>query len=78
MISPMQVTQMIKNGQNPQQLLMGMVQEQMGNTPMGANLLKLMQNGDEAALEQIARNICTQRGLNFDTEFARFRQTLGV
>ena len=60
MISPMLVTQMIKNGQNPQQLLMG------------------MQNGDGAALEQIARNICSQRGLNFDTEFARFRQTLGV
>ena len=50
----------------------------MVNTPMGANLLKLMQNGDGAALEQIARNICAQRGLNFDTEFARFRQTLGV
>ena len=37
-INPMQLIQMIKGGQNPQQLVMNMLEQQMQNTPMGANL----------------------------------------
>jgi len=33
---------------------------------MGQNLVQLAQKGDFNALEQIARNICQQKGLNFD------------
>lgn len=34
-VNPMQLIQMIKGGKNPQQLLMSIMQNQMGNTPMG-------------------------------------------
>lgn len=37
-INPMQLIQMIKGGQNPQQLMMSILEQQMQNTPMGANL----------------------------------------
>lgn len=40
-MNPMQLIQMIKGGQNPQQLVMNMLEQQMQNTPMGANLLSL-------------------------------------
>lgn len=76
--SIMQFMQMIKSGGNPQQLAMNMLQQQAGNSPIGQNLLKLAQNNDGKGIEQIARNLCAQRGLDFDKEFAAFRQQLGL
>ena len=40
-INPMQLIQMIKGGQNPQQLIINILEQQMQNTPIGANLLSL-------------------------------------
>ena len=74
----MQLMQMIKGGQNPQQLMLNLLQQKMGNTPMGQNLLTMAQNNDAKGIEQVARNLCAQRGLNFDTEFAKFKQQLGL
>ena len=77
-VDPMKLVQMIKNGQNPQQLMISILEGQMANTPMGANLLKLAKNGDTKGIEQIARNLSKQQGIDFDTEFAAFRKMLGV
>ena len=74
----MQFMQAIRGGQNPQQLIMNMLQQNMGNSPMGQNLLNLAKNNDGKGIEQIARNLCAQRGLDFDTEFAKFKQQLGL
>lgn len=77
-VNPMQLIQAIKSGQNPQQLMLSILEGQMSNTPMGANLLNLARNGNSREIEQIARNISKQRGIDFDKEFAAFRQQLGV
>lgn len=77
-VNPMQLIQAIKNGQNPQQLVMSILEGEMSNTPMGANLLSLAKNGDSKGLEQIARNLSQQRGIDFDTQFAAFCKMLGV
>ena len=45
---------------------------------MGKNLLSLAQAGSTADIEKIARNICAQRGVDFDKEFAAFKQSLGL
>lgn len=68
----------IKNGQDPQQLVMSILEGEMGNTLMGQNLLQLAkeQRGDE--IEKIARNLCAQRGLDFDKEFMSFKQRIGL
>lgn len=76
-VNPMQIIQMIKGGSNPQQLLMSILQGNMGNTPMGQNLMTLVQNSDKQGLEKIARNLCQQKGVNFDQEFNAFKQMLG-
>lgn len=68
---------MIKQGYNPQQIMMNVLQTQMGGTPIGDNLLRLAQNGDTAGIEKIARNMTTERGLDFDKEFAAFRKKFG-
>ena len=74
----MQFMQAIRGGQNPQQLVMNLLQQKMGNTPMGQNLLTMAKNNDAKGIEQVARNLCAQRGLDFDTEFTKFKQQLGL
>ena len=48
-VDPMMLIQQIKNGQNPQQLILSILENQMGNTPMGANLINLARNNQTAA-----------------------------
>lgn len=76
-VDPNRLIQMIKQGQNPQQLMLSILEGQAG-TPMGANLLKLARNGQTAEIEKIARNLCRERGVDFDQEFNNFRRMLGV
>lgn len=77
-MNPMQLISMLCNGGNPQQLVMSLLQNEMGNTPMGQNLLSLAQKGDAPQIEEIARNICKQKGVDFDKEFSAFKQLLGI
>lgn len=75
-VNPMQLIQMIKNGQNPQQLIMGILQQQGNSNPIVQNAAGLAQSGNTRALQQIARNLASQRGLDFDTEFSNFKNSL--
>jgi len=74
-VNPIQLINMIRNGQNPQQLIMNIF-KQNNNNPILNNAMNLAQNGDTSALEMIARNLAQQRGLDFDTEFAKFKNYL--
>ena len=67
-VDPMQLIKMIKNGQNPQQLIMSIFnQNNNNNNPILQNAMNLAKNGNAAALEIIARNLAEQKGLDFDT-----------
>lgn len=77
-VNPNQLIQMIKNGKNPQQLIMSILEGQASNNPMGANLLNLAKGNRTAEIEKIARNIAQQRGIDFDKEFDAFKQLLGI
>lgn len=68
------IGQMIKNSGNPQQI----IQNMMGNNeimknPMAKNILGMAKNGDIAGVEQLGRNIAKERGVDFDQEFAKFK-----
>ena len=69
--------QMARSG-NPQQLVMGMLQQRAGGNPIFANLLSLAQNGNTAEIENVVRNLARERGIDFDTEFNSFRQMFGL
>lgn len=75
-VNPFQLIQMIKSGQNPQQLVMSILQQQSNNNPILQNATKLAQNGNVSALEILARNLTQQKGLDFDKEFANFKNYL--
>lgn len=75
-VNPIQLIQMIKGGQNPQQLVMNILQQQGQNNPILNNAMNLAQGGNTSALEMLARNLAAQRGLDFDKEFANFKSQL--
>ena len=75
-VNPMQLIQMIKGGKNPQQLLMNILQQQGQNNPIINNAINMAQNGNVSGLEVLARNLAAQRGLDFDKEFANFKNSL--
>lgn len=77
-VDPMQLISMIKGGQNPQQLMLNVLENRMGNNPMGQNLLNMARNGQTAEIEQFARNLYSSRGLDFDKELKAFKQYYGL
>lgn len=77
-VNPMQLIQMIRSGANPQQLIMSILEGNFASTPMGANLLELAKGNKTQEIEKIARNVCEQKGLDFDKEFLAFKQKMGL
>lgn len=75
---PVKAIQMIRSGVNPEQLMIKFLENEMQNTPMGVNLLNLAKNNRSAEIEQFARNVMQQQGVDFDTEFNAFKQKLGL
>lgn len=76
-MNPMQLIQMLKGG-NPQQMLMGMLQQQSGNNPMMKNVLDMVQKNDAAGIEQLARNLAKEKGINADDAVSQLRQQFGM
>ena len=68
---------MIKQGYNPEQIMMNVLEARMKGTPMGDNLIHLAKTGNTAEIEKIARNLASQRGLDFDKEFNNFKKQFG-
>lgn len=77
-VNPMMLIQMIKQGKNPQQLMMSVLEGSASMSPIGANLLQLARNNDTQGIEKFARNVFQSRGLDYDKEFNLLKQTLGI
>lgn len=69
---------MMPFNKNPQQLAMNLLQQNAGSNPMLANLLSLAQQGKTADIETIVRNLCKEKGVDFDKEFMSFKKLLGL
>lgn len=73
-MNPLQLIQLIKGGQNPQQLLMSIMQN--NNNPILQNAMGMAQQGNTSGLEMLARNIARQKGIDFDKAFSEFQSYL--
>lgn len=78
MMNPMQLIQMMRGG-NPQQFL----QQMMGNSqimsnPMAKNAMQMAQRGDTKGIEQMARNLCKEKGLNADDVMKQLKNNFGM
>ena len=77
-VNPLLLVQAIKKGQNPQQLMLNILENNMSGTPLGDNLIELAKNGKSADIEEIVRNISKSRGVDYDKEFPHFVEMLGL
>lgn len=73
-VDPMQLITQIKKGQNPQQLMLSILEGQAASNPIMNNLLTMAKENRTADIEQFARNLAAERGIDFDKEFSRFKK----
>lgn len=76
-MSPMQLMQMLKHG-NPQSFVFQMLEQNAQNNPFFANILQLARNNKTTEIEQIAMNMCKEKGIDFNKEFNSFKNNLGL
>ena len=78
LVNPLMLIQMIKQGQNPQQLLMSILEGQAATNPISSNLLDMVKNQKTGDIETFARNYFSSQGKDFDKEFRSFKETYGL
>ena len=78
MMNPMQLMQMIRNGGNPQQAIINIMKKQSGNSPVINNAINMMEKGDSAGLEKLARNLCQEKGINPDDMLSQVKNQFGI
>ena len=59
-VDPNRLIQMIRQGQNPQQLMLSILKGRAYDNPLGKNLLNLAQSGRTVELEKVIRNLYAQ------------------
>jgi hypothetical protein len=77
-VDPMQLLQLIRNGKNPQQLIMGILEQQAQTNPIYKNLSSMAKEGRTKDIERFARNLVETQGYDFDKEFNAFRKHYGL
>ena len=55
---------------NPKDMVMKMLKN--NTNPIFANLTQMMEKGDDKGIEQFARNMCKEKGIDFDKQFNEF------
>lgn len=70
------IKNLIASGKNPKEVAMQLV----GNTnnPVFNNLIEMAKKGDYNSIENFARNYMKEQGRNYDDEFNKFMNDLGL
>lgn len=63
--------------------VMGMVQQMMSNSqvmsnPMIKNAMSMAQSGNSKGIEQMARNLCKEKGINPDDVMNQIKGNFGI
>lgn len=61
-------------GSNPKEFVINQVKS--NSNPMLKNLINMAENGDEKGLEKFARNMCNERGINYDETLAKIKNNI--
>ena len=71
--------QLFSGIKNPQQFVQSMMNNSqvMGN-PMAKNAIDMMQNVDVKGVEQMARNLCKEKGVNPDEIMQQMKDKFGM
>ena len=64
---------------NPQQFLQQVMNNsQMMQNPIIKNTVQMAQIGDAKGIEQLARNLCKEKGINADDMFNQMKNNFGM
>lgn len=64
---------------SPQQFLQSMIgNSQVMRNPMAKNAIGMAQNGDTKGIEQMARNLCREKGINPDEMINQIKSRMGM
>lgn len=75
-MNPINIFQMMKAG--PQQFIQQIMgNNQMMSNPIMKNTMQMAQQGNTQGIEQMARNLCKEKGLNADDVFSQIRSRFG-
>lgn len=74
----LQMLNMIKNGANPQQMVLSVLKQNANGNPVLENLISLAESNNGPEIERVARNIVASKGGDYNKEFNNFKQTLGL
>lgn len=66
-MNPINIIQMMTSG-NPQQAIQNIIEKNpnIQNNPLAQNAIKMYQNGDTRGLQNMAENMCKERGITVD------------
>lgn len=57
--------------------MMLMFQQNIGSNPLFQQAQKMSQGKNEQEIIQIAKNICKEKGIDFDSAFSTFKSMMG-
>lgn len=77
MMNPMMLMQMLRGGNSPQ-IIIDMMRKQAGNNPVLGNAINMAEKGDSKGLEQLARNLCNENGINADDMVSKIKTQFGM
>lgn len=66
-MNPINIIQIMTSG-NPQQAIQNIIERNpnIQNNPLAQNAIKMYQNGDTRGLQNMAENMCKERGITVD------------
>lgn len=71
--------QMLQGMRNPQQFLQQIVgNNSVMSNPMIKNAMSMAQSGNSKGIEQMARNLCKEKGINPDDVMKQIRGNFGI
>ena len=72
----LKIIMQLKNGANPQQIVMSMLQQSASQNPMAQNFLALANSHKKNDMEQLVRNKYQTKGMEFDKASSELKEML--
>ena len=66
------------SGKGMQEMMLKMMQGQLQNNPLFRRAQQMAAGKSEKELEQVAKNLCEQRGINIDQAMEQFKKQFGI
>lgn len=66
------------SGNGMKEMMLKMMQGQLQNNPLFRRAQQMADGKSEKELEQIAKNLCEQRGINIDQAMEQFKKQFGI